>query len=254
MKLRVLILGTIAVLLALLAGCASRGEIETMQRQLDYLERSSAQTEERIALLDSMYREALERNIQYQADMQLVLNDLLDRSNIIDGRLTDIETRVATILNRVEGGTAIARPRTHTVDSTGDTTAAADKQAPTVDAEKMFNNAFEDMRTGNYDLAIMQYEEFLTLFGNTALAGEAQYWLGECHYGKKDFAKAISEFEKVEKDYPDSKQLVPSLYKLARSYQETGNTTKARAIFNRIIDDYPDSFEVGPAKERLEEL
>ncbi|MFH2056908.1 MAG: tol-pal system protein YbgF [bacterium] len=252
MKLRTATLVLLALLLATLAGCASRGEIETMQRQLDYLERSSAQTEERIALLDSLYREALERNISYQADLQLVLNDLLDRSNIIDGRLTDIETRVATILNRMGGGTAVALPRTQTTDSTGDTTTS--EQAPTVDAEKMFDNAFEDMRTGNYDLAIMQFEEYLTLFGNTALADDAQYWLAECYYGKKEFARAIPEFEKVEQQFPQSNQLVPALYKLARSYQETGNATKARALFNRIINDYPDSFEAGPAKERLEEL
>jgi TolA-binding protein len=48
--------------------------------------------------------------------------------------------------------------------------------------------------------------------------------------------------------------LVPALYKLARSYQETGNLAKARALFERIISDYPNSFEAGPARERLEEM
>lgn len=252
-RLRIAILVLMAGLLATLAGCASRGEIETMQRQLDYLERSSSQMQDRIAMLDSLYRDALDRNIAYQADLKLVLNDLLDRTNVIDGRLTDIEGRVATILNRSGGSTTVALPPTHAAaDSTSDTTGS--QQMPEVDAEKMYNNAFEDMRTGNYDLAIMQFEEFLTLFKNTELADDAQYWLGECYYGKKEFDKAIPEFEKVEKNYPKSDQLVPSLFKLARSYQEIGNTTKARALFNRIVKDYPDSFEAGPAKERLGEL
>ena len=118
----------------------------------------------------------------------------------------------------------------------------------------MFDNAFEDMRTGSYDLAIMQFEEYLTLFGDTELADDAQYWLAECYYGKKEFAKAVPEFEKVEANYPKSDQLVAALYKLARSQMETGNSARARALFNRIIDDYPDSFEAGPARERLEEL
>jgi tol-pal system protein YbgF len=252
MKLRILIFLLLAALLATLAGCASRGEIETMQRQLDYLERSTDQVQDRVALLDSLYRNALDRNISYQADLQLVLNDLLDRSNVIDGRLTDIESRVATILNRMDGGRAIAIQPTTSGDSTADS--AATTQLPTVDAEKMFNNAFEDMRTGSYDLAIMQFEEYLTLFGDTELADDAQYWLAECYYGKKEFAKAVPEFEKVEANYPKSDQLVAALYKLARSQMETGNSARARALFNRIIDDYPDSFEAGPARERLEEL
>ncbi len=253
MKLHMPIFLLLAALLALLAGCASRGEIQTMQRQLDYLERSSSQMQDRIVLLDSLYRDALDRNISYQADLQLVLNDLLDRSNVIDGRLTDIESRVATILNRIDGGgRAIAIGRPATGDSTADS--AATTGLPTVDAEKMFNNAFEDMKVGNYDLAIMQFEEYLTLFGDTELADDAQYWLAECYYGKKEFAKAVPEFEKVEANFPKSNQLTPALYKLARSHMETGNTTRARALFSRIIDDYPNSFEAGPASERLEEL
>ena len=39
-----------------LVGCASRSEIETMQSQLNYLERSSTQTQENIARLDSLYK------------------------------------------------------------------------------------------------------------------------------------------------------------------------------------------------------
>lgn len=251
MKLRILILILLAALVATLAGCASRGEIQTMQRQLDYLERSSSQMQDRIVLLDSLYRNALDRNISYQADLQLVLADLLDRSNVIDGRLTDIESRVATILNRIDGGRTVAIQQPSSGDSAAD---SATTQSPTVDAEKMFNNAFEDMKIGSYDLAIMQFEEYLTLFGNTELADDAQYWLAECYYGKKEFAKAAPEFEKVEANYPKSDQLVPALYKLARSHMETGNTARARALFNRIIDDYPNSFESGPARERLEEL
>ena len=37
-----------------------------------------------------------------------------------------------------------------------------------------------------------------------ALAPNARYWLGECHYSQKRFQEAIAEFEKVVQDYPDS--------------------------------------------------
>jgi hypothetical protein len=139
----------------LTAGCASRGEIETMQSQLDYLERSSAQMQERIAMLDSLYRDALDQNITYQADLKLVLEDLLDRTNIIDGRLTDIESRVANILNRMGGDVPVTSLPGQT-DTTTDTT--GQEALPRVDAKQMWDNAFDDMRRGDYDLAIMQFE------------------------------------------------------------------------------------------------
>ena len=51
--------------------------------------------QDRIALLDSLYRATLERTVTYQADLKLILADLRDRTAIIDGRLTDIESRMA---------------------------------------------------------------------------------------------------------------------------------------------------------------
>ena len=242
------------LMLLLTAGCASRGEIQTMQRQLDFLERSSVQTQDRIVLLDSLYRDAVERNITQQADMKLLLADLLDKSNIVDGRLTDIEARIAAILNRMDGGAGWQTPTTQVpADSTTDS-AATTEALPQIDANKMFDNAFTDLKAGDYDLAIMQFQEYIALFGDAELTDDAQYWLGECYYGKKDYQKAIPEFVKVEKSYPKSDRLVSALYKLARSYQEVGEKRKARAVFERIVKDYPESFEAGPAGERLKEL
>jgi tol-pal system protein YbgF len=244
----------LVVLTALLAGCASRGEIETMKRQLNYLERSSTEMQDRIALLDSLYRATLERNVTYQADLKLILADLRDRTTIIDGRLTDIESRMAQVVNRMGGEATLHQPTASApTDSSGDTTAAGPSGA-TVDANKMFDNAFADLNKGNYDLAIMQFQEFILRFPDNPMADDAQYWLGECYYGKKDYSKAIPEFEKVEKNYPKSDKLVSALFKMGRSYQELGDTSRAKAIFQRIIKDYPDSFEAKPAQERLQEL
>ncbi len=241
------------ILTALLAGCASRGEIETMKRQLSYLERSSTEMQDRIALLDSLYRATLERNVTYQADLKLILADLRDRTTIIDSRLTDIEGRMAQVVNRM-GGETIQQPiASATTDSTGDTT-AVQPSGPTVDANKMFDNAFGDLNKGNYDLAIMQFQEFISRFPDNPMTDDAQYWLGECYYGKKDYSKAIPEFDKEEKNYPKSDKLVSALFKMGRSYQELGDSARAKAIFDRIVKDYPDSFEARPAQERLQEL
>jgi tol-pal system protein YbgF len=143
------------------------------------------------------------------------------------------------------------------------TGAAADSSAdslssrgglPQVDPEKLFENAFRDMRMGKYDLAVMQFEEYIGLFGSGEQADEAQYWLGECYYAKEEFDKAIPELEKVEQRYPKSEMLVSSLYKLARSHEELGHKKIARSIFERIVNDYPDAFEAGTARKRLEGL
>jgi tol-pal system protein YbgF len=240
-------------LLLLLAGCASRGEIETMKRQLDYLERSSTQMQDRIVELDSLNRATVDRNVAYQADLKVALSELIDKTSTIDGRLADIEKRISAALGHTDQPAGRALPPTGTQPgATADSSASG--QLPQVDPKKLYNNAFTDLRTGNYDLAIMEFNEYLSLFPDNPQAAEAQYWLGECYYGKKEYARAIPEFEKMEKNYPASDKLEEGLYKLARSYEETGTRQKAKSILQRIVKDYPKSLVAKQAQDRLKDL
>ena len=43
------------------------------------------------------------------------------------------------------------------------------------------------------------------------LAGNAQYWIGECYYSQKRFAEAAEEFAKVEKLFPASPKVPAAL-------------------------------------------
>lgn len=235
-------------LTASLIGCASRSEIETMQRQLDYLERSSTQTQDNIVRLDSLYKLTIEENVRYQAELKAQLTEMIDRMGTIDGRLTDIERQLSELRDRgsVQTRTPI-QPETTTAPATN-------TSSPQIDQNKMFDNAFTDLKAGNYDLAILQFEEFIKQFPGTLRTDDAQYWLAECYYGKRDYAKAIPEFEKVEKQYVDSDKLGPSLFKLARSFEETGNKVKACAVFKRIAKDFPDSFEARQAGDKIKDL
>lgn len=238
----------------LLAGCASRGEIETMKRQLEYIERSTVQMQERLVQMDSMYRMTIDKNVSYQADLKTALSELIDKSASIDSRLSDIESRLGTINSRPsQSGSGSVPPST---DTQQQSTVDSSNQGglPQVDQEKLFNNAFSDLKSGNYDLAIMEFNEFLGLFRESAMADDAQYWLGECYYGKKQYAKAGPEFEKVEKNFPKGDKLVPALYKLGRSYEESGDKKRAKIVFQRIVKEFPTSFEVKPAQDRLKGL
>lgn len=245
------ILGILGLALFLVS-CASRSEIETMQSQLDYLYKSSSQTQENISRLDSLYKLTIEANVRYQADLKSQLAEMIDRMSVIDGRLTDIERQLRDIQDRNQSARTL---RPEPMDTSGKNgTTSATTGLPTIDQNKMFDNAFTDLKSGNYDLAILQFEEFIRQFPDTPRTDDAQYWLAECHYGKRDYARAIIEFEKVEKSYKQSDKLGPSLFKLARSFEETGNKVKACAVFKRITVDFADSFEARQAGDKLKDL
>jgi tol-pal system protein YbgF len=249
-----LLLSAIAAFLT--AGCASRGEIETMKSQLEYIERSTVQMQVQLVQMDSMYRNTIEKNVAYQADLKTALAELLDKSASIDSRLSDIEGRLNMIVNRsgqsgsvsppvASGSTEPVAAGTDSIDQGG---------LPQVDQNKLYNNAIADLKEGNYVMAVMELNEFLTMFKDSPMADDAQYWLGECYYGKKEYAKAIPEFEKVERNYPKGNQLVPALFKTGRSYEELGEKKKAKIIFQRIVNEFPKSMEAKIAQDRLKGL
>jgi tol-pal system protein YbgF len=244
------------ITMLVIAGCASRGEIETMKRQLEYIERSTVQMQERLVQMDSMYRITIDKNVAYQADLKTALAELLDKSASIDSRLSDIEGRLNMIANRSGQSGSVSTPVT-----SGNTEPAAAKPdstdqggLPQVDQTKLYNNAIADLKEGNYVMAVMEFNEFLTMFKDSPMADDAQYWLGECYYGKKEYAKAIPEFEKVERNYPKGDQMVPALFKMGRSYEELGEKNKAKIIFQRIAKEFPKSMEAKIAQDRLKGL
>jgi tol-pal system protein YbgF len=240
----------------LISGCASRGEIETMKRQLEYIERSTVQMQERLVQMDSMYRITIDKNVAYQADLKTALAELLDKSASIDSRLSDMEGRLNQIANRSGQSGSVSTPVTSedTKPAAAKSDSAGQQGLPQVDQNKLYNNAISDLKEGNYVMAVMEFNEFLTMFKDSPMADDAQYWLGECYYGKKEYAKAIPEFEKVEKNYPKGDQLVPALFKMGRSYEELGEKNKAKIIFQRIVKEFPKSMEAKIAQDRLKGL
>jgi tol-pal system protein YbgF len=245
-----------ALMTLLIAGCASRGEIETMKRQLEYIERSTVQMQERLVQMDSMYRTTIDKNVAYQADLKTALADLLDKSASIDSRLSDMEGRINMIANRSGQSGSVSSPVASgdTKPATAKTDSAGQKGLPQVDQNKLYNIAYGDLTEGEYEMAVMEFNEFLTMFKDSPMADDAQYWLGECYYGKKEYAKAIPEFEKVERNYPKGDQLVPALFKMGRSYEELGEKKKAKIIFQRIVKEFPKSMEAKIAQDRLKGL
>jgi tetratricopeptide (TPR) repeat protein len=50
---------------------------------------------------------------------------------------------------------------------------------------------------GDHEGARRKFEAFLKQYPNTELSDNAQFWIGETYYGKKDYEKAILEYEKA---------------------------------------------------------
>ncbi|HEY4484816.1 MAG TPA: tol-pal system protein YbgF [Nitrospiria bacterium] len=114
--------------------------------------------------------------------------------------------------------------------------------------------AYNDFLKGNYELALMGFQNFLAQFKSTSLAPNAQYWIGESLYGKKEFSKSIEAFDKVVSDYPRSDKVPAALLKGGYAFIELGDKSMARGYLKKVLEGYPLTTEAKLAKNKLAEL
>ena len=119
-------------------------------------------------------------------------------------------------------------------------------------AEKLYASALALFSNRDYQEATAKFQEFVTQHPEHKLAGNAQYWIGECYYSQKRFAEAAEEFAKVERVYPASAKVPAALLKKGLSLHELKRTAEAQAALQRIVDKHGQSEEAAKAKERLE--
>jgi tol-pal system protein YbgF len=119
-------------------------------------------------------------------------------------------------------------------------------------AEKLYASALALFSNREYAEAATKFQEFVAEFPDHKLAGNAQYWIGECRYTQRRFGEAAEEFAKVERSFPSSPKVPASLYKKGLSLWETKRTADAQAALQHLVETYPQSEEAAKARERLE--
>jgi len=118
----------------------------------------------------------------------------------------------------------------------------------------LYKDAYETFYKGDLEAARRKFETFLKQYPNTELSDNAQYWIGEIYYLKKDYERAILEYEKAIVKYPEGDKIPAAIFKQALAFSELGDKTNARNLFRRVIEKYPRSDQAEMAKKRLETL
>ncbi len=118
----------------------------------------------------------------------------------------------------------------------------------------LYKDAYETFHKGNLEGARRKFEAFLKQYPNTELSDNAQFWIGETYFLKKDFERAILEYEKAMVKYPEGDKIPAALFKQALAFLELGDKTNTRNLLKRVIAKYPHSEQAEMAKKKLETI
>ena len=109
--------------------------------------------------------------------------------------------------------------------------------------KQQYDYAFDFLKRQDYSRAEAAFREFMKRYPKDALAGNAQYWLGETYYVRNDLQKSVIEFMNGYQNYPKSNKAPDNLLKLGMSLSRLSQTKEACTALTRLAKEYPEASE-----------
>ena len=155
----------------------------------------------------------------------------------------------------VTGGVAVDRATGATAPKDGtlgtispDDLARAGSQAapgsailPQGSVRERYNFAYSLLRRGEYPAAERAFTEFIDAHADHRLASNAQYWLGESYYVRKDYDLAAQAFLNGYQRFGDGEKAPDSLLKLGASLNAMGDKEEACTVLHELAARYPNA-------------
>ncbi len=181
------------------------------------------------------------------------LSDLSSRLERMDAKITDLKNQLQIMQNppAAPGSTAPgAMGGPSTPGQPGQTTAPTGPPIG-MSADKTYTDAWHDMQTGNVDLALKEFQQYLAYFPNTELAASAQYYIGEISYNRHDYRGAVVAFDAVLERYPQNPKTRDARLMKGLALARDGQRTKAVQELRALIQAAPNSEEARRAQAAL---
>ncbi len=89
-----------------------------------------------------------------------------------------------------------------------------------LDANFYFDRGMRELQKRDYERAIDEFNTVVESFSGSAVVDSALYYMAESHYKNEDYLTAAYEYERVYTDYPSSKFVAEAQYKKALCYYQ----------------------------------
>jgi tol-pal system protein YbgF len=203
-----------------------------------YIEDRLNQLQQAITMLTGQLEQQQYRNQQLQQQMEKMQADY-------EYRLEQMEKGGG------RPGAPPPRPNTQAAAPPPPSAATPPAAAAGAGADQLYNDAFKKLQDGDYAGAERGFKAFLQSNPKHTLAGNAQYWLGETYYARRDYQNAMTAFAEGYKAYRASPKGPDNLLKLGVTLAVLGRKPDACAVFAKFNQDYPRATDL--QKRRVEQ-
>jgi tol-pal system protein YbgF len=228
----------------------ARRRIELLRQQLEAQNRS---IDERLAKIEQLAgnRNAL---LEFASQMEMLRNDvaamrgqvetLANQAENLSKRQTELYQDIDTRLLKLER----ARDAQAAVP---EKPAASGEPEVSAAETRAYQAALDQFKLGNYSLAVAAMQGFIVTYPKSALAPNAQYWIGMAHSGQRDYKSAIAAQRKLLTSWPDSQKAPDAMLSIASAQETMGDRKSAQKTLEDLVGKYPTSSAATSAKQRL---
>jgi len=189
------------------------------------------------------------------------LEEIKSRLGKLNQQLVDLQGAVQSIDAKISGTAPTnsapagnSRPSSDGNSAPTNSVPTSSNASPAPSADMLYSNGLRDITSGKYDLARQEFQDYLKFYGDTDLASNAQFYLGEIAYSQKQYQQAVDEYQKVLTVYPKSFKLEPAHLKKGMALIELGQKPAGIKELREVIRRYPGTEEERRARARLKDL
>lgn len=237
--------GALAAMVALLSGCA------TTPPEADPVVQKLSELDSRLLQLERMLGN------QTLLDLSQRIDAAQAETRVLRGQIDELQHQVSQSQTQQREMYGDVDRRLSALEGNSGASAAAAPAGlpiPQGDDRANYQAAFDLLKDGKYPEAINAFKQYLTTFPNSALADNAQYWLGEAHYVTKRYSDALRDFRTVLEKYPESRKIPDALLKIGYCNYELKNWSEARSALDQVVQRFGDTTAARLASQRLAKL
>ncbi len=242
-------------------------DLRMLQEQSQQLQNLIGSVTEALKAVNARLDQQAETTRKAFADQKLVIDNLTNDVRVIREKLDDNNVRIGSLTQEVDA-LRTSMQQIGTRPSTSDAvdqaaTAAPGAPAPAgsapnaaigVSPQKLFDSAMGDYYSGQYDLAILGFTDYIKSFPKADLADDAQVNICSAYVqaGKND--KAVEACDLAIRTYPSGDKIPDAYYKKGLALQNLRDLDGAREAWEQVVKTAPDSDAGRLAKQRLDQI
>lgn len=217
------------------------GQMADLQRLTEDSLREVRRLNEALAEQNSVLKKGLQDQRVQDEGVQATLREISERLAVIGERFQATQAPFAPALpGPGDAGVPPAAP------GLGGAPAAGSPPP-----RELYSQAYADFARGNYDLAVQAFQEYLKNYPATDFSDNAQYWIGECHYGKQRYQEAIEAWNALLRDFPSSDKLPDARVKKGMALERLGRRSQALLEYRYVVERFPNTQAARIAREKL---